>query len=101
MQYFYALMWFAIGLILIFSISKENKVFYFAGGFFLFLGAWWLGDALFPEMLLFEGTWGFILKGVTAVALLILVIVFIKEYRKKGAGEQKELPPGDGPEKKD
>ena len=33
MQYFYAILWFAIGLILIFSISKENKIFYFAGGF--------------------------------------------------------------------
>ena len=46
MQYFYAIMWFAVGLILIFSMSKENKVFLLAGGFFLVLGGWWLGDAL-------------------------------------------------------
>ena len=31
MPYAYAALWFAIGLILIFSMGKENKVFYFAG----------------------------------------------------------------------
>ena len=58
MQYFYAFLWFAVGLILLFSMTKESKIFYFAGGFFLFLGAWWLADALMPEMKLFEGGWG-------------------------------------------
>ena len=50
MQYFYAILWFAVGLILIFSLSKENRIFLFAGGFFLLLGAWWLADALLPEV---------------------------------------------------
>ena len=36
MQYFYAFLWFAVGLILLFSMTKESKIFYFAGGFFLF-----------------------------------------------------------------
>ena len=97
MQYFYAILWFAIGLILIFSVSKENKVFYFAGGFFLFLGAWWLIDALVPEVNLFDGGWGIALKCVTGVALLVLAYCFIREYRKKGktntagnAAEKKE-----------
>ena len=49
MQYFYAILWFAVGLILIFSLSKENRIFLFAVGFFLLLGAWWLADALLPE----------------------------------------------------
>ena len=55
MQYFYAILWFAVGLILIFSLSKENRIFLFAGGFFLLLGAWWLADALLPEVDLFAG----------------------------------------------
>lgn len=85
MQYFYAIMWFAVGLILIFSMSKENKIFLLAGGFFLVLGGWWLGDALTPpELDLFAGTWGIVLKCITAVALVILAAAFIKEYRKKG-----------------
>ena len=28
------------GLILIFSLSKENKIFYVAGGYFFLLGLW-------------------------------------------------------------
>ena len=35
MGYVYAAMWFIAGLILIFRLSKENKIFYVAGGFFL------------------------------------------------------------------
>ena len=58
MDYFYATMWFIVGLVLIFSISKENKVFYIAGGFFLLLGGWWLGTALLPVQDLFAGVIG-------------------------------------------
>ena len=81
MQYFYAILWFAIGLILIFSISKENKIFYFAGGFFLLLGGWWLADALLPAVKLFEGGWGIALKCVTGVALVVLAVCFVQNYK--------------------
>ena len=50
MQYFYAIMWFVVGLILLFAMSKENKIFILAGGFFLVLGGWWLADAIRPEL---------------------------------------------------
>mgnify|MGYP000248316198 CR=1 FL=1 len=40
MGYVYAAMWLIAGLILIFRLSKENKIFYVAGGFFLVLGFW-------------------------------------------------------------
>ena len=92
MQYFYAILWFAIGLILIFSVSKENKVFYFAGGFFLLLGGWWLADALLPEVDLFAGGWGIALKCVTGAALVVLAYFFIREYRKKGKESGEEKP---------
>ena len=36
MGYVYAAMWLIAGLILIFRLSKENKIFYVAGGFLLF-----------------------------------------------------------------
>lgn len=83
MQYFYAIMWFVVGLILLFAMSKENKIFILAGGFFLVLGAWWLADALRPELKMFEGGWGIALKCVTGAALVILTWAFVKEYRKK------------------
>lgn len=38
MGYFYAILWFAVGLILMFSMSKENKIFLLAGGVFLVMG---------------------------------------------------------------
>lgn len=83
MQYFYATLWLIVGLILIFSISKENKIFILAGGFFMVLGCWWLADAVWPEIKLFEGGWGIALKCITGAALAILTIAFVREYRRK------------------
>lgn len=83
-QYLYAGLWFAVGLILIFSMSKENKIFILAGAFFLLLGGWWLANALLPEVKLFEGGWGIALRCITGAALVILTTAFIREYRKKG-----------------
>ena len=78
MGYFYAIMWFAAGLILIFSLSKENKIFYGAGAFFLLLGAWWLADAFLPEQDLFSGGWGIALRCIAAVALVVLSLFFVR-----------------------
>lgn len=50
MEYVYAGMWFLIGLLLIWKLRKENQVFVFAGGIFLFMGAWWLADACCPSL---------------------------------------------------
>lgn len=83
MQYFYGFLWIAVGLILLFSMTKENKIFYLAGGFFLLLGGWWLADALLPEVDLFTGGWGIALRCVTGAALVVLAVVFVKEYRRK------------------
>ena len=95
MHYISAVMMLAAGLILIFSLSKENKVFYVAGGYFLFLGGWWLADGLLPEADLFAGGWGIAFKVITALVLVVLVAVFVKEYRKKGRDPgEKERPQG-------
>ena len=83
MGYFYAILWFAVGLILLFSMTKESKVFYIAGGFFLLLGAWWLANAMRPELKLFEGAWGIALRCITGTALAVMAVAFVREYRKK------------------
>ena len=91
MGYFYAIMWFAVGLILIFSLSKENKVFYGAGAFFLLMGAWWLADAFLPEQDLFSGGWGIALRCIAGAALIVLTVFFVREYRKnRNAAKAKE-----------
>ena len=46
MEFMFPIVILAAGLILIFSLSKENKVFFLAGGYFLVLGAWLLVDRI-------------------------------------------------------
>jgi hypothetical protein len=79
MDYFYAIMWFVVALILIFSVSKENKIFYLVGGFFIYLGVWWLLNAA-TEMDMFSGTLGVAFKIVVGAALVLLSLFFAKNY---------------------
>ena len=52
--------------------------------FFLILGGWWLANA-FTEQNLFDGTWGIVLRVITAAALILLCAVFWKTYQKDRA----------------
>lgn len=81
MQYVYAAMWLASGLLLIFRMGRENRVFYAAGAFFLLLGGWWLADAVLPGDQ-FGGAAGWVLRGLTAAALLVMCAAFFQENRK-------------------
>lgn len=105
MGYFYAAMWIIVGLLLIFSFSKEHKIFYFAGGFFLLLGAWWLADSILPEDNLFAGAWGTALWIVTLIALVVLSVFFfierqrnIKKDLEEKKKDQDKQPPAQAPE---
>lgn len=85
MTYIYVAMWFAIGLILIFSLTKENKIFYLAGAYFIFMGVWNLLDLLIENADMFSGNTGIAFRIVSGAVLLILLINFLKIYagRKK------------------
>ena len=72
------------GLILIVSLSKENKVFILAGAYFLVLAGWLAADRIWPQVKVFDGPWGIGFRIVTAAVLVVLVVVFVREYRKKG-----------------
>lgn len=102
MEFMFPVVILAAGLILIFSLSKENKVFYVAGGYFILLGGWLMADKLLPERELFAGAWGIAFKVITGVILVVLVAVFAKEYRKKGRGAegapQEDQPDDNGPD---
>ena len=89
MEYVYAGMWLLVGLILIFRMGKENKVFYLAGAFFLVLGGWW-GANIFTQEDLFSGIWGTVLRIITAIALVLLCLVFWKYYKTDRERFQKE-----------
>ena len=82
MGYFYGVIWLLIGLILIFSLSKENKVFYIVGGYFLLLSAWWIANELLPAVDLFAGGWGIAFKVISGAAVLFLVIFYYRNFWK-------------------
>ncbi len=86
MGYMYAVIFIVAGLILIFQLSKENKIFYLAGGYFVLMGAWWVVDALKPALKVFSGVPGIVFKVITGIVLVIVTAYFIKinaENRKK------------------
>lgn len=94
MEYVYTAMWFAIGLILLISFVKENKVFILAGGYFLLLGTWWLLDILL-DVQMFEGVPGICFKVFTGAVLVFLAVYFIVQYfRGHKQGAQKKPGPG-------
>lgn len=85
MAYLYPVIWFAAGLIMIFRLRKENKIFIFAGIYFLFLGGWWLMNLLHPDYHMFSGTMGWVLRGVTAIALAVVGVAFYREKKRTEA----------------
>lgn len=96
--YLYPIIWFAAGLIMIFKLRQENKIFIFSGIYFIFLGAWWLVGVLHPEYKVFSGDLGWILRGLTAGALAVVGVAFYRETKrsaqlqKDAEGEQPALP---------
>lgn len=85
MAYLYPVIWFAAGLIMIFRLRQENKIFIFAGIYFLFLGGWWLMNLLYPDYHMFSGTMGWVLRGVTAIALAVVGVAFYREKKRTEA----------------
>lgn len=90
MGYVYAAMWLIAGLILILKLSKENKIFYIAGGFFLLLGAWWGLDAAFPAWGMFKGALGIAIKVITGIVLVVLSVFFYKTNRAEREKQEKK-----------
>lgn len=91
MQVVYTLLWLAIALLLIFRFGRENKIFYVAAGFFLLMAAvWGYGAATGLDML--HGQLSWVMRGVAALALLLLLPCFIKRYRSERRAMQQRPP---------
>lgn len=82
MPYLYTAMWFLIGIILIVSMGKEHKIFYFAGSYFILLGFWWLLSLLLPGVDMFKGALGARLRVGSGAVFLVLLAAFAKNYRR-------------------
>lgn len=94
MTYVYAAMWLAVGLILIFRMSRENRVFYALGAFFILLGGWWFARAALGANP-FAGAWGWVLRAITAAVLVLACAVYYRESKKSGGDSSGENRPDD------
>ncbi len=83
MDYVYGIVWLVVAVILIFKMSKEDKIFIFLGAFFVVMGIWWLADAYLTEVDLLNGDYGLILRGIGAVVLAITVVYYYKKIYSK------------------
>ena len=89
MNYVYSVLWFVVAVILFVRYRKENKAVYLLSGYFLFMGAWWLVNALSPDIDLMGGYYVWIYRGVT---LVVLVVVLLYYMRIKNASKTKNDP---------
>lgn len=80
MNFVYAGMGFAIGLMLLIFMRKENKAFYFFSFVFLFMGAWWLLDEI-TNINFFEGEYLIIFRVMMAISIIVAVLVYFKEKK--------------------
>jgi hypothetical protein len=87
-QFVYGGIWLLVGFILIFSLSKTNKVFYPLGGYFIFMGGWWIADAFLADVNLMAGVPGIVFRVITAVALVFAVVVFFKAQKESKKQEK-------------
>ncbi len=84
MDYVYAIMWLLVAIILVVKFSKESKIFYLLGSFFLLMAIWWFANAMTPDIDLLSGNYGLILRGIGAVVLLITGVFYYKNIYLKG-----------------
>lgn len=87
MNFVYAAMSFAICLMLIVFMAKENKAFYFFGFVFLFMGTWWLCDEL-TDLNFFQGNLLLIFRIVMAAALIVAIAIYFKEKKLRALKDE-------------
>lgn len=89
MGYLYAGMWFIIAIVLIVRFRKESKAVYILSAYFAVMGGWWLANELVSVDLL-NGTYGWILRGVSAVALVVAVLAYYREKKMKDKSQNSD-----------
>lgn len=85
MGYFYAAAWLLVALILIFKMKmgREHKIFYFLGGYFVFMSAWWVLDSALEQDFFGNNIYGWGFRIITAAVLALSIWVYLKEKGKK------------------
>lgn len=81
MVYVFMAAWFIIGIYLLVQGKKIHKVCYVLGVYFLFLGFCWLGK-ITMGIDLSNGTWGIIIRVISAIMLVFAIAVYIWEKKR-------------------
>lgn len=90
MSIFYGILFFIVALMLIFRFRKENIIFLPLGIYFIIFAAWWIMDGVKPELKMFGGVTGWVIRGISAVALIICGIFYYKNQQRITAEENSE-----------
>lgn len=73
--------------ILIFTMGKENKIFYWAGAYFVCVGVFYLVKALTGDLL--SAAWiNLVFRAVAICVLLVLCYFYYKERKNSNGGEK-------------
>lgn len=88
MNYVYSALWFIIGVLLIVKFRSESKAIYALSVYFFILGIWWLVNELTAVDLMY-GYYVWILRAISAAALIISGIVYYNEKNKIVSSDEK------------
>ena len=80
MEYVYTVLWFMMAALLYSKFKSEGKIVYILSGYFVFAGIWWLANQ-FVAADLMTGTYGMIFRGVSVIALVVLILAYIEQKR--------------------
>ena len=82
MGYVYAAMWLIVGIYLIYTGAKENRLFCFLGAYFVFLSIWWFVDEWIPVNML-DGVYAVVLRCISGAVLLAAVVIYVIQKKAK------------------
>lgn len=82
MEYLYAIGFFIIGIYLIYNAIKEFRFLALPGIYFMFLSIWWIVNKLTPDIDLMGGIFGWILRGISVVVLIITGVIYYFKYKR-------------------
>ena len=89
MGYIYTGLWFVAAILLLVRFRKESRIIYVLSGYFFYAGCWWLANQLL-EIDLMAGVYGWIFRGISAVMLVALGVVYLTEKRSRTAASSEE-----------
>lgn len=82
MGYLYALGFLIIGIYLIYNAIKEFRFLLLPGIYFIILCIWWIINQLTPDIELTNGIFGWILRGISVVVLIITGLIYYFKYKR-------------------